>query len=93
MNKQCVIFGKRWFDKINGNTYHSVEIYIDSQYFGGKDFEYGYDDHYKQTAMEVLSQYQGYERKEKEMPWNYFERIFGDKCLFFVCNVNRKKDL
>lgn len=42
----------RWFDKVNGNTYHSVRVTNnetgDVLYC---QFQYGYGDHYRQTAL------------------------------------------
>lgn len=47
--------GARWFDKINGNTYHSVRV---TRVSDGKTiaapFQYGYGDHYRQTALEIM---------------------------------------
>lgn len=44
--------GMKWYDKINGNTYHSVRITCCHR---GKtiacQFQYGYGDHWKQTAL------------------------------------------
>lgn len=46
---------KTWFDRINGNTYHSVRI---TRHSDGAlvvcSFRYGYGDHYKQTALYVM---------------------------------------
>jgi len=46
----------RWFDKVNGNTYHSVNI---TRHRDGKmlycQFQYGYDEHYRQTALEEMA--------------------------------------
>ncbi len=45
----------RWFDRINGNTYHSVRITRcsdGSQLVGG--FQYGYDDTYRETALKIM---------------------------------------
>lgn len=46
----------RWFDRINGNTYHSVRI---TRCRDGKTiycpFQYGYGDHYRQTALEEMA--------------------------------------
>jgi len=48
--------GQRWFDRVNGNTYHSVKI---TRLKDNKTiycpFQYGYDDHYKQTALEAMA--------------------------------------
>ena len=46
----------RWFDKAIGNTYHSVRI---TRTRDGKTilcpFQYGYGDHYRQTALEAMA--------------------------------------
>ena len=45
----------RWFDKVNGNTYHSVRITKTST---GEvitcQFQYGYGDQYRYTALEAM---------------------------------------
>lgn len=45
----------KWFDKVNGNTYHSVKV---TRYKDGAvivhAFTYGYGEHYKQTALEIM---------------------------------------
>lgn len=45
----------KWFDKINGNTYHSVRVirHKDGAVIVGQ-FQYGYGDHYRQTALEEM---------------------------------------
>jgi len=48
------IFAKRWFDKVNGNTYHSVNVYADGKLVGSEPFAYGYGEGYQQTAVELL---------------------------------------
>jgi len=48
------ITGRRWFDRINGNTYHSVHVAVDDNTVAVKNFEYGYNDAYVQTAAEML---------------------------------------
>ena len=44
-----------WFDKVNGNTYHSCRI---TRHKDGKvitvPFQYGYGEHYKTTAIEAM---------------------------------------
>ena len=46
----------KWFDKVNGNTYHSVRCirHRDNSILVGQ-FQYGYGEHYKQTALEIMS--------------------------------------
>ena len=50
-----VVTAKRWFDKVNGNTYHSVRCVRnkDNALIVGP-MQYGYDDHYRQTALELM---------------------------------------
>lgn len=54
---QFIAIARRWFDRVNGNTYHSVQItrtkdkkklYI--------PFQYGYGDHYRQSALASMLQ-------------------------------------
>lgn len=49
-----IVQGRRWFDTINGNTYHSVSVEVDGEVIGVEPFAYGYDDAYQQTALEIL---------------------------------------
>lgn len=47
----------RWFDRINGNTYHSVRV---TKLDDGKEIvspmQYGYGDSYRQTALKLMLQ-------------------------------------
>lgn len=49
------VIAKKWFDKVNGNTYHSVRCVRcrDNAVVVGY-FRYGYGEHYKQTALSVM---------------------------------------
>jgi len=51
-----IVVAVKWFDKVNGNTYHSVTI---TRTRDGKTlycpFQYGYGDHFEQTAIEAMS--------------------------------------
>lgn len=46
----------RWFDKVNGNTYHSVKI---TRHEDGAtlycEFQYGYGDQYRYTTLSEMS--------------------------------------
>lgn len=46
-----VCIGRRWFDRHNGNTYHSVEVVIDGRSRYNSGIEYGYEDAYITTAI------------------------------------------
>lgn len=45
---------RRWFERTNGNTYHSVSVVVDGEPVGVAPFVYGYGDHYLHTAGEIL---------------------------------------
>lgn len=49
--KQITIIGKRWFDKVNGNTYHSFRIFIDNALVKTQGMTYGYGDQFEQNAI------------------------------------------
>ena len=48
------INANRWFDRVNGNTYHSVRVIVDGKVIGINPFEYGYGSGYLQTAFGLL---------------------------------------
>lgn len=45
----------KWHDKVNGNTYHSVKVtrHEDGAVVYGQ-FQYGYGEQYKQTALDEM---------------------------------------
>lgn len=47
----------RWFDKVNGNTYHSVRIenVKTGETLKSLPMVYGYDDAYRQTALKLMA--------------------------------------
>jgi len=50
------ISGRRWFNKNEGNTYHSVTIFADGKQIAYVPYVYGYDDQYLQTAVDKLKE-------------------------------------
>ena len=54
---QFMAEANKWFDKVNGNTYHSVRITRCSDGAVIKcQFQYGYGDQYRYTALEAMKQ-------------------------------------
>jgi len=96
--KTLHISGRRWFEKTNGNTYHSSIIYVDGEFYGKIEFTYGYGDHYIQSATQLLDKaglLPGLEHLihgGNESLWRYCERS-GIKLITEVSDVARKKDL
>ena len=83
-----VFLVKKWFDKVNGNTYHSVEYH---DFDTGKTISsgrvYGYGDHYKQTAYEMMVK-QGYSTNQS--PSDFWK---NNSIYYHVMEVSRKRDL
>lgn len=50
------VIGRRWFDRVNGNTYHTAEVEVNGIYVGKSRMTYGYGDYYLETAKEILLQ-------------------------------------
>lgn len=50
------VIAKKWFDKVNGNTYHSVRCirHSDNAVVVGP-YQYGYGNHYQQTALAMMA--------------------------------------
>ena len=48
------VIGKEWFDKINGNSYHSAQVTINNDAVLYVPLTYGYGNHYLQSALELL---------------------------------------
>ena len=48
------ISGRRWFDRVNGNTYHSARVFADGELVVVVPFQYGYDDAYRDSAMVAM---------------------------------------
>lgn len=92
------IHGRRWFEKVNGNTYHTCSIYVDGEHVHKIPFSYGYDSQYEWNAADWLEE-NGYlpnrehhENGSGESLWRCCER-HGIKLVNEVDDVQRKKDL
>jgi hypothetical protein len=98
---QVTIIGRRWFRRSAGNTYSSVDVYVDGEFIGYKK-EGGYSDYYKQMAHDILME-KGYYPKtgiclssgaNKDL-YEFFNDIRENRNMF-VCSVSdvaREKDL
>lgn len=72
MNKEIkfVCNTVKWFDKINGNTYHSVKIIRckDGKEIVGQ-FQYGYGEQYKHTAINEMAKNKWINSKYEKETW------------------------
>ena len=84
------IEGRKWFNKAQGNTYHSVRIFSDGQRIVFLPYQYGYGEQWLQTAVDWL-------KAEKLIPEGaeygtyYLRETLGS--TYSVIDVERKKDL
>ena len=90
--KSLIIVARRWFDKKNGNTYHSVSTFVDGKRGPQQGMTYGYGSAFEDTALELLKQ-KGFLPNE-EIPGlrTYLDKQgieFNVECI----NVGRKEDL
>lgn len=96
--KNILLTGRRWFDKPNGNTYHSSKAYINGELIGQVDFEYGYGEScVTQTAWGILIEKdlvkpEKFERGGHESPFTYCEKN-KIKFQYDIVDVQRRKDL
>ncbi len=77
--KTVDVHAKEWFDRVNGNSYFAGRITLN---YGMKSekvieipFQYGYGDHYRDTAFNLLIK-SGVLKDVQEMEsyWRYYER-------------------
>jgi len=52
--KSIEVWGKRWFQKSYGKTYHAVRVYENDELKGASRIAYGYGDSKLHTAEELL---------------------------------------
>jgi hypothetical protein len=99
-----IIKAKKWFDKINGNTYHSVIVYKNGKEVGRSPMTYGYGDAFMQTAFEIMQKKGLYKKTGKRLAsgmdadyYNFMmdarEKKHKNQMLVFEDEVARQKDL
>lgn len=83
------VIGRRWFERVNGNTYHSCTVLINGEEVGSIDFTYGYGNQWEYTGLELL-------KKARKLPEDIGSLWHVKKLcnLVTTCSdVQRKKDL
>lgn len=96
------IIAKRWFNRSQGNTYHSCYVCKTNQCIGAIDYAYGYGDGYLRSALIILQE-AGERVKTNIMLKSGFRKDMSDfindikknpkKYLVSVYDVKHKKDL
>jgi hypothetical protein len=88
------IWGKRWFQKSYGNTYHKVRVYVNDKLIGTSPIVYGYGDSYLQTGKEILMKSGYFPIALKNT--NDLSSFFRKKKIEFIYyanDVKRERDL
>ena len=87
------IHGRRWFARTYGNTYHTVQVWVDGDRVVKTESQYGYGDQYVWTARDWLAA-NGYLAgiEDGEALWRWCERN-GVKLVNEVSDVARERDL
>lgn len=52
--KSVTILGRTWFDRVNGNTYHSARVFVDGKHVATVPFQYGYGNQFEWNAVDAL---------------------------------------
>lgn len=88
------ISARRWFDRVNGNTYHSVAVTLPDGSTRTQGCTYGYGSHYEQTALELVvgGEHPRTARGNPVPVWQWYEDN-GYRVVYDVVDVTRKRDL
>ena len=92
--KVIVLEARKWFDKVNGNTYHSVCVDVVFDDFSRETYTvgqtYGYSNVYRETAIEVLKKNGVFGSENINL-----SRECQDRGIVFIeiCNNVLKRDL
>lgn len=85
--------GKRWFQSSYGNTYHTVEVFVNDKYVGTSPITYGYGTQYEQTGIDILKK-NGYIKDYdlSESFWRYCQEK-GIEYSSYAKDVKKKSQL
>jgi hypothetical protein len=86
------VVGRRWFDRVNGNTYHTAEVFVNDKFVAKSRMTYGYDEQYVQTAKELLLENYNLPKGMKETSPLWQLREYGVKLTQSVSD-GLKRDL
>jgi hypothetical protein len=91
--KSITIIGKRWFDKVNGNTYYSAIGLVNGKQETEIKFSYGYGVQYEQDTIAALRAKGFLKETDEKYPKSATFKDVGIDFYSSVSDVRRKKDL
>lgn len=75
--ENVTVYGYRWFQKLYGNTYHTVIVFIDGEeFYRSEHMHYGYDRQFEQTGFDAVAKILGLSDKDEpgyRTPRRYWE--------------------
>jgi hypothetical protein len=86
------VFGRRWFQRTYGNTYHTADIYINGNLLHTTPETYGYGQQYVYTAFAWLRDSGILPDWDRQAPFHYCEER-GITLNYEVEDVPRRRDL
>lgn len=96
--RSLTVIGRRWFQKLYGNTYHTAQIIVDGEIVHTTPAMYGYGNHYEQSAAKAL-EISGHVELEQRQKGIAPESLFswcdrnGVAYEAIAIDVDRKRDL
>jgi hypothetical protein len=86
------VIGRKWRDEINGNTYHTVEVWHNGVLLKpvAETYQYGYGNQFEFTAMAILVEKGICKGSVPYLSWLPKEKFI---VVISVTQVMRKKDL
>ena len=81
MTIKYVIHAKKWRDKINGNTYHSIRVLnTQNNLMITAPFQYGYGSQFLQSASDVMIKNEWIEKPLKSLDFLQVHNIVENNC-------------
>jgi len=76
-----VIHSKKWHDKINGNTYHAVNVLnTQNNLMIASSFRYGYSNQFLQSASEIMIKNKWINKPLKSLDFQEIHIIDQEDC-------------
>ena len=88
-----VITARRWFERTNGNTYHSVSVERNGKHVGYAPFTYGYGEQYLETAYRLIKKTKGFRGQKDSWAFRRHMQDHRNQYVVTVSDVSSKKDL
>ncbi|MFC1755461.1 hypothetical protein ACFL96_19070 [Thermoproteota archaeon] len=90
MNEKYLIEGYEWFDKVNGNSYHKVDItrISDNKLIASCGLTYGYGNQYEHTAYDMLIELKLVKEEDR-----HNHKLNGERFIYRKVENCLKRDL